>query len=245
MDLFRFIPGYENTIYANGREPAFVMLLSFVITFILTRGYTRMARTKNWRGAMFNGVHTHHLVFGLVMAFAASAAMFGFTPEPGALYLSLAALFGAGAALVLDEFALIFHLDDVYWEHEGRKSVDAVILGLVFGLLFLMQVTPFGSIANESGFYLTIVIAINIPVVVIAALKGKIFTAVFGVFIPFLALAGAWRLAEPDSIWAKKFYAKRKDKLQRSKKRYKMYHHRFVPYKDTLWDFIGGKISHH
>ena len=37
-----------------------------------------------------------------------------------------AAVFGIGSALVLDEFALILHLHDVYWEEEGRTSVDAV-----------------------------------------------------------------------------------------------------------------------
>ena len=31
-----------------------------------------------------------------------------------------AAVFGLGTALVLDEFALILHLRDVYWANEGR-----------------------------------------------------------------------------------------------------------------------------
>ena len=43
-----------------------------------------------------------------------------------------AVLYGAGAALTLDEFALWLHLKDVYWEREGRASVDAVFL---FGAL--------------------------------------------------------------------------------------------------------------
>jgi len=37
-------------------------------------------------------------------------------------------LFGVGAALTLDEFALWFYLADVYWQKQGRDSVDAVIL---------------------------------------------------------------------------------------------------------------------
>ena len=45
----------------------------------------------------------------------------------------MATLYGVGAALTLDEFALWLHLQDVYWEREGRASVDAVFLfgGLV------------------------------------------------------------------------------------------------------------------
>jgi hypothetical protein len=33
-----------------------------------------------------------------------------------------------GAALTLDEFALWLNLRDVYWETQGRESVDAVLL---------------------------------------------------------------------------------------------------------------------
>ena len=44
----------------------------------------------------------------------------------------MALLYGAGAALTLDEFALWLNLEDVYWSQEGRASIDAVIL---FGAL--------------------------------------------------------------------------------------------------------------
>ncbi len=37
-------------------------------------------------------------------------------------------LYGAGAALTLDEFALWLNLRDVYWAREGRSSIDAVVL---------------------------------------------------------------------------------------------------------------------
>ena len=49
-----------------------------------------------------------------------------------------ATFFGIGAALVLDEFALILHLQDVYWAEDGRTSVDAVFAAIaVAGLLIL------------------------------------------------------------------------------------------------------------
>ena len=32
MNLFRFIPGYESSIFDVGREPAFLMLLTFIVT---------------------------------------------------------------------------------------------------------------------------------------------------------------------------------------------------------------------
>jgi hypothetical protein len=37
--------------------------------------------------------------------------------------------YGVGAALTLDEFALWLNLEpEAYWNHEGRLSIDAVIL---------------------------------------------------------------------------------------------------------------------
>ena len=37
----------------------------------------------------------------------------------------MALLYGVGAALTLDEFALWLRLEDVYWAREGRESIDA------------------------------------------------------------------------------------------------------------------------
>jgi lysyl-tRNA synthetase class 2 len=243
MDLFQFVPGYETHIYNHGREPALVMLLAFIITFILTRAYTRIARVRGWGSAHFGNVHTHHMVFGMVLAFAAGGALIAFLPDPGLFLLVLAAAFGTGVALVLDEFALFFHLQDVYWEREGRKSVDAVVLGLAFGLLFLMQVTPFETSGDDPAWLLTGAILIDLPIVLIAALKGKIYLAIFGVFIPFLALIAAIRLAEPGSMWARRFYNNRGKKWQRTVKRYEQYEKKWRPRKERLWDIIGGKTG--
>lgn len=243
MNVFSFIPGYETTIYNTGREPALIMMLAFVITFILTRGYTRIARVRGWGSASFGGVHTHHLVFGIVMAFTAGALVFGFTPDPGPVYLLLAALFGSGVALVLDEFALVFHLQDVYWEKEGRKSIDAVILGIAFGSLFLLHATPLGTSTDASAWAIATGVTLNIIVVVIAALKGKLYLAVFGVFAPLFAWIGAIRLAEPSSVWARRFYSENGKKIARSTHRYARYEERWRSRKERVWDIIGGNTG--
>lgn len=242
MNLFPFIPGYTSSIYDAGREPAFVMLLVFIITFICARGYTRLARIYGWGSASFDGVHTHHLVFGVILILLAGGLLFGFTPAMGPLYLFLAAMFGAGAALVLDEYALIFHLQDVYWENEGRTSITAVILATAFGSLFLLRVTPFG-IEKETGWYLFATVLLNMLIVFVAALKGKLYMAIFGIFIPALSLIAAIRLAEPRSAWAHRFYRSDSRKLLRSQKRYNRYNKRLSKAKDKIWDFIGGKPS--
>jgi len=219
-----------------------MMLLAFVITFILARGYTRIARKTGWGSASFGGVHAHHLVFGMVIAFIAGAATFGLTPSSSSpFFLLLAVAFGCGVALVLDEFALLFHLKDVYWSNEGRSSIDAVVIALVLGILMMIGVAPFGSNGDFTHTYIFITIGINLPVLLIAGLKGKIKMAIFGVFIPFVGLVGAIRLAKPNSPWARYMYKNSPKKLQRSIKRHKRYDKTWLKYKDRLWDLIGGK----
>ena len=111
MNLFRFIPGYESSIFDVGREPAFLMLLTFIVTLAGTRFYTRMARIRGWGSGSVGGVHMHHLVPGVIMILGAGVLVIAFEPC-GILIGLLAAVFGAGAALTLDEFAILLHLDD-------------------------------------------------------------------------------------------------------------------------------------
>ena len=49
-------------------------------------------------------------------------------------------------------------------------------------------------------------VAVNFLFALIALTKGKARIAVIGVFVPFVALFGAIRLARPDSPWARRFY---------------------------------------
>ena len=243
MNLLRFVPGYESGVYEAGREPALVMMVAFLITYALTRGYTRIARVRGWGSASVGGVHMHHLVVGLVLAFVAGAVQFAYLPDEGFFQLLLAAAFGTGAALVLDEFALVFHLNDVYWEQAGRKSVDAVVLAVVLGAIFLLHAAPLGQGGDGPRWLLTVVLAIHLCFVLACALKGKLYFALFGFFNPIVAWIGAFRLAEPGSVWARRRYPPAGHKMQRSEERYARYEERWRPRKERAWDLIGGKTG--
>jgi hypothetical protein len=54
----------------------------------------------------------------------------GSLSTPTSLFISrlMAILYGVGAALTLDEFALWLNLANVYWSPQGRESIDAVVL---------------------------------------------------------------------------------------------------------------------
>ncbi|HEY4579529.1 MAG TPA: hypothetical protein VIG89_00720, partial [Candidatus Acidoferrales bacterium] len=98
--------------------------------------------------------HIHHLVFGIVLLLAVGyASLMGVgargTSAADRSGRLLALLFGAGAALTLDEFALWLNLEDVYWSPEGRASIDAIVL---FGAVFVIGIWGrqlFGAIARE------------------------------------------------------------------------------------------------
>ena len=87
------------------------------------------------RNVRVAGTHVHHLVPGIVLLLLTGylAFAFGYGENP-----VVAALFGVGAALTLDEFALWLHLRDVYWERAGRRSVDVVLAAAAVGTLVVL-----------------------------------------------------------------------------------------------------------
>ncbi|WP_030039284.1 hypothetical protein, partial [Streptomyces resistomycificus] len=159
---------------------------------------------------------------------------------------AFAVVFGIGAGLVLDEFALILHLDDVYWTEAGRKSVEVVVLTAALVGLVLAGFSPFGvdgldeDELQDRGSVITSV-AVNFVFSLVALAKGKARTAIFGVIVPLVALVGAIRLARPGSPWAKRFYRRRSRARARSTLR--AFHHdrRWAGPSRTVQDWIGGK----
>lgn len=143
-----------------------------------------------------------------------------FVAVPHGLYRDVvAAVFGAGAALTLDEFALWLHLSDVYWAAEGRKSVDAVVGVAALGGIGLLVSNPFSRQPGEGTWLFVTFLLLNCVLSVISALKGRIFLGLAGVLLPFLALWGTFRLAYPDSPWCRRFYREGSSKRARAERR--------------------------
>jgi hypothetical protein len=204
------------------------MLASFLVTFLATRAITRAIRTGRgpFRNAKLGGVHVHHQVYGIFLLLGAGTAEFTYRPATPWSDL-LAVLFGMGAALTLDEFALWLHLEDVYWEREGRSSVDAVLVAMIVGVLLLVGVNPFGDDSGASASVTAVGVVGNLGFALVAILKGRPVLGVIGVFVPFLALVAALRLARPTSPWARSRYDDRR--MARARRR-------FPPGRHTRWD---------
>lgn len=121
------------------RRRLFLASVSFFLTFVgvrlLVRSITHHEGPFGW--VMIDGRHIHHLVWGILLLLGVgycTLAEAGTGGSPTSILISrlLSILYGVGAALTLDEFALWLNLQDVYWASQGRESIDAVIL---FGVL--------------------------------------------------------------------------------------------------------------
>jgi hypothetical protein len=131
------------------RERAMFATLGFFVGLAITRGITTWLHYHGAGangGIIIRGVHIHHEVFGifgLLIIGYVWLLLFAFEGQPKRRWFRLTALaYGVFAALILDEFALWLNLKDVYWQRQGRESVEAIAIfaGL---LLWAVLIWPF------------------------------------------------------------------------------------------------------
>ena len=123
------------TIPDRPRQRMFIASVAFVITFVGVRVLVELIRRDvgPFQWVLVGGRHIHHLVWGILILLLVG---YGWLLDLGRNHTPLSIFFGrlmsvsygVGAALTLDEFALWLNLEDVYWAHAGRLSIDAVIL---------------------------------------------------------------------------------------------------------------------
>ena len=112
----------------TGERAALASWLSFTATFAAVRGITYSIRAG--KGPFHNlsagGEHLHHYLWGICMlAGVGAVAVHG--EERHRAHPAVATAYGSGLALIIDEFALLLDLKDVYWARQGRISVDVGI----------------------------------------------------------------------------------------------------------------------
>jgi hypothetical protein len=225
------------------QRQGFVLLAAFLLSFLFIRTSARLMRSPRvpwWPGSVTtgSGLHIHHLVWGIVLVLLSGFLRFALAPEsPWAEVL--AAGFGIGAGLTLDEFALWVRLDDVYWEEAGRTSLDAVVVAALIGALVVLGLAPFDTTDATPSLDLLLVVGFDLLLCVVAILKGRPLLGLIGVFIPPVSFVGAVRLAAPTSPWARRRYKPGSRKLARSTARFartRARHRRVL-------DALGGKPS--
>jgi hypothetical protein len=246
---------FHRTIVESGRLPLFCAFVAVLVAFLFIRLSVRMirAQVKWWPGNVQpGGVHIHHVVFGVV--FMIIGGIGGIALPDRALWplCITSAVFGVGVALVLDEFALILHLEDVYWSRAGRTSVDAIFVAVAMIGILVVGGRPFDigndSTAGVAGIVATVIVALFYAgLTVITLLKGKIWTGLIGVFIPILLIVGAIRVARPHSPWARRRYhphrRRGKVRLARARRRERRYREPLIRAKIRLQEAVAGRPS--
>ncbi len=239
---------WQRDIIGADKLPLMVCFVAFVLTFLATRAITRSIRAGRgpfWDQVTSSGMHVHHAIPGLILLIVGAFVSVG-APGPGPWPILAAVLVGVGVSLVLDEFALLLHLDDVYWSNEGRVSVDMVSLTAACLGLVLVGVSPIGVDqvgGSEMALRLTgaAFVLLHFTLVLISVFKGKYRMALFGLFLTPVALVGAIRLARPKSTWARRRYDEAE--TARAITRTADFDRRFRPAQQYWEDTVGGTPS--
>jgi len=247
---------FHRTIVETGRVPLLCFFVALIVAFGVIRLSVRLIRAnvRWWPGNIESGgLHVHHMVFGVILMVLGGVAGFAL-PDRAAVGLAVtASIFGIGVALVLDEFALILHLQDVYWTEAGRESIDAIFVAIAVSGLLLLGLHPdlglSGAFTDDgSGRAVTvlvgsILVGVNLGLAAITLVKGKIWTGMLGLFIPVFVMVGAIRVARPHSPWARWRYrgTRGAHKLAKAEHREVRYRQPLIRLKIRVQEAIGGR----
>jgi hypothetical protein len=113
-----------------GQRAALLSWLAFTGTFGAVRGITYSIKTGKgpFRNLSVGGEHLHHYMWGIgLLTGVGAVAVRG--EERQRRHPAVSISYGSGLALIVDEFALLLDLKDVYWAKQGRISVDLGVGG--------------------------------------------------------------------------------------------------------------------
>jgi hypothetical protein len=125
-----------------GERAALLSWLGFTLTFASVRAITHAIRdgVGPFGNMSFGGEHLHHYMWGIgMLAGVGGVAVHGSQRQRD--HPVTAVTYGAGLALIVDEFALLLDLQDVYWAKQGRVSVDLGVGTVALGGT-LLAATP-------------------------------------------------------------------------------------------------------
>lgn len=133
---------FHRLVIQRGAEPPFWMLVGFLVALAGARLVVHLILKFNLESRLFNlvpgdgpnPIHVHHFNYGLILVGAAGLA--ALRPLGRRALRALAFVFGAGAGLVFDEFALFWRLDPEY-----AQELSVIAAGLAAGVL--LQLTYF------------------------------------------------------------------------------------------------------
>jgi hypothetical protein len=134
----------------RGQRAALASWAAFTTTFAAVRGITYNIRDGKgpFRNLSAGGEHLHHYMWGIgMLAGVGAIAVHG--EEKYRSHPAVAMCYGSGLALIIDEFALLLDLKDVYWAKQGRLSVDIAVGGIATAGLYFAALPVLRSVRKE------------------------------------------------------------------------------------------------
>ncbi len=135
---------FDEELDASQRS-ALLSWLAFTGTFGAVRAITYSIRAGRgpFRNLSVGAEHLHHYLWGIGLVAGVGAVAVHGTDERRR-HPAVAVGYGSGLALIIDEFALLLDLKDVYWARQGRISVDlgiggSAVAGCYFAALPLLR----------------------------------------------------------------------------------------------------------
>ena len=116
---------------SDPRRASCLAWVAFLVTWLITRFITIRGRGSGEAAIVIAGHHVHHYLFGIILLAVTSALAIFWRPTRGWEFFGLP--YGVALALILDEYALLLNLSDVYWKEQGQLSVDIVLAFLAAG----------------------------------------------------------------------------------------------------------------
>ncbi|HEY2795136.1 MAG TPA: hypothetical protein VGJ28_22435 [Micromonosporaceae bacterium] len=126
--------------------------IGFTTTFVAVRGVTYAIRRGRgpFRNLSVGGEHLHHYMWGIgMLAGVGAIAVAG--EERSRQHPLTGLTYGSGLALIVDEFALLLDLKDVYWAKQGRVSIDIGVGVVALGGTLLSAAPIISRLAHDRG----------------------------------------------------------------------------------------------
>ncbi len=136
---------FEEHVRDRPKRRLLLAAIGFFVTFAVARAmaYAAHRNAGPFHYVYIGGTHIHHLVWGILLLLVVGFCWLievGTGASSSSLLASrlMSLLYGVGAALTLDEFALWLNVQEgVYWTRRDLASIDAAIL---FGAALLIGI---------------------------------------------------------------------------------------------------------
>jgi len=105
----------------NGKEIPFLILISFLSTYILSRLITNLFPDLFLK---IGNTHIHHFAYGIILLALTNLILLT-QPRSRSTRLKMSLVYGFSLGLAFDEFFMWIQLEDNYW---NRNGLDAIII---------------------------------------------------------------------------------------------------------------------